>query len=92
MANLAADRLNVDPALATLDAPGPNSRGFQSAYRMLQEVNSFLFKVTTPGATNYLLSEEWAEADRTSYESAVDALKSAIKDANLAAKAVLKLS
>lgn len=82
MASVSFDIQNLVKKLDRLDAKGPTSRNLQSAWAMAQTINSLLQAIKADGtAANYTLSEDWAEADRAAYKTAVDACQTALTTA-----------
>lgn len=83
MASIAFDIQNLSKRLDQLDAAGPTARNLQSAWAMLQTVNSLLLAVKNGDGTaaNYILSEDWKEVDRAAYKTAIDAAQVAITTA-----------
>jgi hypothetical protein len=93
----AFDLQNLNKRLDTLDAKGPLSRGHQSSWAMLQAILSFLREIQNPDPVTgtvtsgeYLLSEDWAEADRATYETAVDTALADVATAMAELKTIVK--
>lgn len=92
----AFDLQNLNKRLDTLDAKGPLSRGHQTSWALCQAINSFLLDVKgnatngTIATSGYRLGEDWAEADRATYEGHIDTATTKIVEAMAELKALVK--
>jgi hypothetical protein len=91
MAQPAFDLQNLSRKLDTLDSTGPTARNVQQCFWLANAALSLLYSLTTPGAGNYVRSEDWSAADQAAYETAVDAAVAGAKDALAALKTLCKL-
>ena len=89
-ASVAFDIQNLVKRLDTLDSTGPTARNIQSAYSLVQTANSLLLALADGGAGKFTLSEDWKEADRAAYETAVAAAQVGITAAFAAFKTLAK--
>jgi len=83
---------NMLRTLDTADSKGPTSRNLQSGYAITLAAKTLLFDIAADGvAANYTLSEEWTEANRAAYKTAVDAALVAMNTALVQWKLLTKL-